>query len=106
MAWRRKSTTSPNLPQPVPDGWHIQAELGRGAPTCPHGGLNGRRLTVAPGIIKSGCIPLTIHPSPDNLLGEADFDEIVEQSLPSGSLKANPKKIEPEDILELLAAVF
>ena len=37
---------------------------------------------------------------------EGDFDEIVEQSLPSGSLKANPKKIEPEDVRELLAAVL
>ncbi len=54
----------------------------------------------------AGYIPLTIHQPQDNLLDEGDFDQIVEQSLPSGSLKANPKKIEPEDVRELLAAVL
>jgi len=48
-------------------------------------------------------IPPTLR---DFGLSNADFDEIVEQSLPSGSLKANPKKIEPEDVRKLLAAVL
>lgn len=34
-----------------------------------------------------------------------DFDVIVEESMPSGSLKANPKQVAPDDLLAILDAV-
>ncbi len=38
-------------------------------------------------------------------LSPGDFPAIVAESMPSGSLKANPHKVTPEDILGILAAV-
>jgi len=38
-------------------------------------------------------------------LKKADFELIAEESMPSGSLKANPKKVEPEDVLRILEKV-
>ena len=38
-------------------------------------------------------------------LAEDDFDTIVEQSLPSGSLKANPKLVDAQDVRNILRAV-
>ena len=38
-------------------------------------------------------------------LKETDFDLVARESMPSGSLKANPKKIEPADVVEILRKV-
>jgi alcohol dehydrogenase class IV len=38
-------------------------------------------------------------------LRKEDFDVIVAESMPSGSLKANPKKVTEADLLAILSAV-
>jgi len=40
-----------------------------------------------------------------SVLDPADFDAIAEESMPSGSLKANPKTFETEDIVSVLEAI-
>jgi alcohol dehydrogenase class IV len=39
-------------------------------------------------------------------LRSQDFDAIAEESLPSGSLKANPRKVTAEDVREILSALL
>ena len=38
-------------------------------------------------------------------LKESEFEVIVSESMPSGSLKANPKRVEPEDVVMILEKV-
>ncbi|MBN1347673.1 MAG: iron-containing alcohol dehydrogenase [Phycisphaerae bacterium] len=64
--------------------------------------VGGDAADVATGLLERLEIPATLkHVG----LNRADFDAIVAESMPSGSLKANPKKVTEEDLVAILEAL-